>query len=256
MDKLRKEHLTEWLNWQIAATMKDCADPDTERRAQDTSNRNLAVLKAALNEAVTLELPGASSDIHWKKVTKIPDVAKPREFDGLGLDEYRAIMDAVKPDLRAFGMALLQMGARPGELAACDLGHYNGKLATLTFPQSKTKPRTIDLSPAAKALCDAAAKDRIGTGPLFVNDDSLSDSKRWTAAAWGKAFRDARMEAGAPDAVLYLARHLFITEALKTGNISGEHVAQYTGTSIKMIMDTYLKKDEAMSSKLGAINFG
>lgn len=76
--------------------------------AKDSTNRNLASLKAALNYALKCQL--VASDAGWKGVNKFSGVAARR--DGLLTIEQRRTLLAVIPDeMRKLATALLLIGA-------------------------------------------------------------------------------------------------------------------------------------------------
>ena len=226
--KLRAFDVEAWRNAQL-----DADDPDDEEsynRAKDSTNRNLAPLKAALNYALKCQL--VASDAGWKRVNKFSGVAARR--DGLlTVEQRRALLAAMPEAMRKLATALLLTGARPGEIAnanANDFDKNTGKLAL----NGKTGRREVPLSTAARAFFTEQAKDSIGNAPLLANEFA----GRWTAAQWGKAFREARVVAGLPEAVLYCFRHTFISEAIAHG-VDVFTVAKLTGTSVTIIQSNY-----------------
>ena len=98
----------------------------------------------------------------------------------------------------------------------------------------KTGRRDFRLSTAAASFFSHQVKDRIGSAPLLAQ----ADGQRWTAHAWGVAFRDARETAKLPDAVLYCMRHTYISESIAQG-IDVYTVAKMTGTSTAIIEKHY-----------------
>ncbi len=228
LSKLRAFEVEAWRNAQLDDDAPD--DEESYNRAKDSANRNLAPLKAALNYAKKCQL--IASDAGWKGVNKFSDVAKRR--DGLlTVEQRRALLAAMPDKMRKLATALLLTGARPGEIAnanASDFDKNTGKLAL----NGKTGRREVPLSTAARAFFSEQAKDSIGNAPLLTN----AFAARWTAAQWGKAFREARVAAGLPEAVLYCFRHTYISEAIAQG-IDVFTVAKLTGTSVAIIQTNY-----------------
>lgn len=228
LSKLRAFEVETWRNAQLDAD--DPEDEESYNRAKDSTNRNLATLKAALNYARKSQLIG--SDAGWKSVNKFSGVATRR--DGLlTVEQRRALLAAMPDEMRKLATALLLTGARPGEIAnanANDFDRNTGKLAL----NGKTGRRDVPLSTQARAFFTEQARVSIGNAPLLAN----AFGGRWTAAQWGKAFREARIAASLPDAVLYCFRHTFISEAIAHG-VDVFTVAKLTGTSIAIIQSNY-----------------
>ena len=89
--------------------------PETRRRRQNTANRNLAILKAALNHCFDEGL--AKSNDAWGRRLK-----PFRQVDGvrnryLENAEAKRLINAADPDFRNLVRAALHTGARYGELS-------------------------------------------------------------------------------------------------------------------------------------------
>src|SRR5690606_20922174 len=87
LDKLNTIKVRAWRDGQIPKG--DDFDDDTVRRAKDSTNRNLAALKAALNLAHRDRL--TASDDAWKTVTAFEKVGKRRTIF-LNTDERRKLV--------------------------------------------------------------------------------------------------------------------------------------------------------------------
>ncbi|CAN7303046.1 site-specific integrase [Caballeronia sp. LjRoot34] len=243
LSKLRAMDVEKWRNDQL-----DDDDPDDEEsynRAKDTANRNLAALKAALNYAKKCQL--VSSDTGWKDVNKFPKVGA-RRNGWLTAEQRRTLLAAMSDDLRTLASALLLTGARPGELARANASDLDRNAGTIWL-DGKTGRREVDLSTAARAFFAEQARDKIANAPLLTN----SFSQRWTAAQWGKAFREARDAAGLPDAVLYCMRHTYISEAIAQG-IDVYTVADLTGTSVAIIQSNYGNRTDNIVERLDRVS--
>lgn len=230
LDKLNTIKVRAWRNAQIPKG--DDFDDDTVRRAKDSTNRNLATLKAALNLAHRDRL--TSSDDAWKTVTAFEKVGKRRTIF-LNTDERRKLVAQCGDGLRELVIALLMTGIRPGELAGCDVADFDKITGTLTIRISKTEARTVPLSTAAIEHFKTATKDRIGAAPLIPD----GFGKRWNKDAWKKPFKAAVVAAGLPEkTVMYTLRHCAITELI-AGGMDSHLVAKIAGTSTAMIDANY-----------------
>lgn len=230
LDKLNTIKVRDWRDAQIPKG--DDFDDDTVRRAKDSTNRNLASLKAALNYAHRDRL--TASDDAWKTVTGFEKVGKRRNIF-LNTDERRALVAQCGDGLRELVIALLLTGIRPGELAGCDVADFDKTTGTLTIRISKTEARTVPLSTAAIEHFKASTQNRIGAAPLIPD----AFGKHWNKDAWKKPFKAAVAAAGLPDkTVIYTLRHCAITELI-AGGMDSHLVAKIAGTSTAMIDANY-----------------
>lgn len=228
LTSVRTAHIVDWRNAQIDVD-DDEDDPNAERRAKDSANRNLATLKAALNLAYRMGL--VASTAQWDRVEAFKGVAKRRDV-ALNMADRRKLIAAASPDLQTFLRALLLTGCRPGELANCSTSDLDPTgLLTVT---GKTGRRTIPLSPGALELLTECAADRELDEPLLTRSGVA-----WTRFEWRDAFQEARESAGLPDdVVMYSLRHVAISEMLVSG-MDPMTVAKIAGTSIEMISRYY-----------------
>lgn len=229
LPSLRTAHISDWRNAQIAQDDDAEDNPDAERRAKDSTNRNLATLKAALNLAYRMGL--ASSTEQWDRVQSYQKVAKRRDVS-LSMLDRKKLITAASPDLKVFLNAMLLTGCRPGELAGCVVGDLDS--AGLLTVAGKTGRRTIPISPKALALLKSAAGDRDLDEPLLTRSGVA-----WTRFEWRDAFQEARRAAGLPETVvMYSLRHVAISEMLVAG-IDPMTVSKIAGTSVQMISSNY-----------------
>ncbi|MGB7216518.1 MAG: tyrosine-type recombinase/integrase, partial [Gammaproteobacteria bacterium] len=125
-------------------------------------------------------------------------------------------------------------GARPGELVSMRRSQFDARTQTATF-RGKTGSRSVPLSPAAVALFERLAKGKLPNAYLLTRDDG----KPWGHSDWDEHVRAAAAKAKLPKGVtLYVLRHSWITEALRSG-MSTLDVARLTGTSLPMIEQHY-----------------
>ena len=238
--KLQTRHVQTWLDAQIDLD----GDDEDIRRDKATANRQLDSLKAALNKALKDRL--VSTDAGWHTVTRYSKVSRRRERF-LSVAERTALLKHCDPDMRDFCLGLLLTGARPGELANCDLQDFDPVAGTLTL-DGKTGRRTVALSSAAIAHFRKVTKDRIGKQPLLVRalppipenvEGVVPPDPRWNKENWKKRFKSAVKAAGLPDDVVpYSLRHAAISEFIAAG-MDVYIVATVTGTSVDMIQRHY-----------------
>lgn len=246
--KLQPSDVQRWRDAQL-----DADDPDDEEsynRAKDSINRNMKTLKAALNYGKD-KLKLVSSDSGWKSIDMFKKkggglVGARRE--GYLNKEQRTQLLAVMPvDLRTLATALLLIGARPGELAAANVNNFDRDSGKLVL-SGKTGERTVTLSSQAVEFFTTQTKGRIGNAPLMI----MENGERWTAAIWGRLFRESRELAKMPDAVLYCMRHTYITEAMAQG-LNIYTVAKQTGTSVEIIESNYGDQPDDLVARLDKI---
>ncbi len=227
--KLRKKQVADWRDAMLVASN----DKDEVRRAKESSNRNLANLKAALNLALSDQL--VATDAAWKSVTAFSDVRGTRK-GFLTVAERQRLLDVADAPLAGLCKAVLLTAARPGELADATVANFDKRRGRLTL-NGKTGERTVELSDAAVALFAETSKGKIGNAPLL----SRADGSKWNRFGWRDVFKDAAHKAKLPgDTVLYLLRHCAISEML-AGGVDVAAVARLSGTSIAMIQQTYGK---------------
>lgn len=246
MDKLKTTHVSKWLNIQI--DQDDDADDEDIRKSKDTANRNLATLKAALNQALHNRL--VATDSGWKTVRAFPKVSSRRKEAFLSLEQRRQLLDACDEDLRLLVKGLLLTGARPGELAVLNASGFDKRLGALTL-RGKTGERTVAISTAAVGFFTDISQDKIGQAPMFTT----SYGQRWNKDSWKKVFKTAVERAGLPDGiVMYSLRHTAISEMILAG-MDSFIVSKLAGTSVAMIESNYGHlKHSVVTAKLDLVN--
>lgn len=247
LDKLKTTDLQKWMKGQVAGA----DDEETERRAKDSANRNLASFKAALNFALKGRL--VATDAGWKTVEKFPKVGRRREHF-LTLEDRRRLLAACQDDIRQLVTAMLLTGARPGELAEARASDFDGKQGTLALHhrkgQGKDGRRVCTLSTEAVQFFTQAGKGKIGQAYLLTR----ANGKPWSRDYWKDPFKEAALAAGLPDdVVLYSVRHSAISELI-AGGMDSHVVARLAGTSTDMIDKHYghLRHDKTRA-KLDAV---
>ncbi len=216
--------IIEWRN----SYVEGAEDPQPKR---STANRELATLKAALNLAAkTHSYQGIRS---WDDVSKF----KKSESHGarqitLTDAQENQLIQLAPPDLGVFLKALKFTGCRIGEIRSAKARSLHSNLLNVT---GKTGARTIPLSEEKAKWFQGLIEGKPGSAPLICR----SDGSAWPEDGHYDDFKKAVFLAGLPEeTVAYSFRHGFITRALERG-VPTAAVAEYCGTSVRMIEETY-----------------
>ena len=228
-DKLTQRHLEAWMARMEAGEM---TGRKTGIPSKATFNRNLTSLKAALNRAVSRREIPQDRAVEWSAIKPHKDADGRREVY-LDKTQRAAFLEAAEGDLRDLLTCIALTGCRPGDPAAMLRKDYDSRTSSVTF-RTKTGPRAIPISPAAKVLFDRLAKGKLPKAPMFTNGGA-----EWTAQAWAPLVKAAAATAELPtETVAYALRHSWITDAI-VGGMDVVTVAKLTGTSLEMINKTY-----------------
>jgi integrase len=156
--------------------------PDAVRRRQSTANRDLTVLKAALNRAAE-HREGLPVDA-WAGVKPFQkvDVAK-RHY--LTDDEARRVVNGADPEFRPMVKAALLTGARYGELRHARVKDYDRQSKTLWLSETKgSEPRPAYLDREGVDMLDEATAGKEAEALIFTRNDG---------GQWGKSQQLRRM---------------------------------------------------------------
>ena len=243
--KLTPGMLNDWRNKLVEtpAMLQDKSKKATKPRAASSINREMAVLKAALNLA--LEDGHATSDTAWKTKLKPIKAADRRRDCYLDSDQRRALIAKAPPDLAALLTALSLVPLRPGAVASLTVGSFDERLGVLKIGKDKAgQDRKIGLPKMTAAFFAEQAKGKLPTAPLVAR----ADGQFWNKDSWKYPFKDAVMAAKLPvSATAYALRHSAITDLIALHHLDTMTVAQLSGTSVMMIDKHYghLLRDHA-----------
>lgn len=219
----------------IPAILQDKAKTGTKPRSASSINREMAVLKAALNLAVRDGY--ATSDGAWKfKLTPIKNATGRRDCY-LDVTQRRALIAGAPADLASLLKALSLVPLRPGAMAALAAASFDKRLGVLSVGKDKAgQDRKITLPPATAAFFAEQAKDKLPTAPLLAR----ADGQFWNKDSWKYPFKDAAKAANLPlTATAYALRHSTITDLIAHHRLDTMTVAQLSGTSLTMIEKHY-----------------
>ena len=203
-------------------------------RAASSLNRDMAVLKTALNLAH--EDGYVTSNHAWSSKLKPVKDATGRRDCYLDIEQRRALITHSAADLSILVRAMSLLPMRPGAVAAFKVANFDARLNSLVIGKDKAgKDRKITLPASTAAFFVDQSKDKLPSAPLFARSDGAS----WNKDSWKYPFKEAVIAAKLPtSATAYSLRHSTITDLIVKG-LDTMTVAQLSGTSIAMIEKHY-----------------
>ncbi len=217
-------------------------------RAASSLNRDMAVLKTALNLAH--EDGYTTSDHAWSSKLKPVKDANGRRDCYLDIEQRKALIACAKADLAVLVRAMCLLPMRPGAVAAFKVSNFDKRLNSLLIGKDKAgKDRKITLPDSTAALFAEQSKGKTPDAPLFAR----ADGSAWNKDSWKYPFKDAVFAAKLPGAATaYALRHSTITDLIVQG-LDTMTVAVLSGTSIAMIEKHYghLRSEHATKALAG-----
>ncbi len=232
VDRLTKTQIEAWL---AGLVRDDPEDQDARRRSQDTANRVLTILKAALNKAFQDDENGITSDNAWRRVKPFHNVGRPRT-EHLTASQVRVLIakartvDAHFADL--IEVAYLT-GARLGELAAANVGDFNDDNGTLRV-DGKTGLRVVSLTHECVFVLRRITAKREDAAPLLPR----ADGERWRNTQHRPMQRALALAELPLAASFYTLRHSHISNAIYS-QMPLSLIAENCGTSLSMLQRNY-----------------
>lgn len=246
--KLTQGMIHDWRNklTKTPAIHQDKKMESGRPKAASTINREMAVLKAALNQAVRDGY--ATSDIAWKyQLTSIKNATGRRDCY-LDSNQRRTLIACAQADMAVFMKALSLLPFRPGAMASLTVGSFDMRLGVLTVGKDKSgMDRKINLPPSTALFFSDQVKNKLPSAPLVAR----ADGQFWNKDSWKHPFKEAVLAANLPsDATAYALRHSTITDLIALHRLDTMTVAQLAGTSVMMIEKHYghLLRDHAASA--------
>ncbi len=220
----------EWKRWRDSLVTRK-KDPVT----RSTANRIWANTKAMLNLAKSEGL--VADDAEWRGLKKLPegDTARKVHFDATQVQRLVDAARAFDAPFADFLTAGFLTGARPGELAACDVAHFDAKAGVLAVPSGKTGARAVTLMQGAIEFFSRIVKGRDRSEPLLVKAEGERWGKSQQKRRMDRALQDAELPA---EATFYSMRHSFISRAIEE-DVPVYIIARNCGTSERMIRKHY-----------------
>lgn len=187
-------------------------DDDAKRRRQSSANRNLVVLRAALNHA--WREGNVTSDAEWRRVKPFAKVDAAR-VNYLKVDDAKRFLNACNPDFRRLAQAALETGARYGELCRLKVKDFNPDAGTVAIHISKTgKSRHVVLTDEGQAFFRQLCIGR-GGGEFML---TKAGGGPWLRSHQDRPMADAVRRARISPAVSFHAlRHTWASLAVMAG---------------------------------------
>jgi integrase len=236
--KLRRNHLKGWrqrLEEKPAlVTRRKKGEQITRPRSPASINRDMAVLRAALNKIIA---PGApDTEAAWQEALKPIRNADRQRTLYLDRGQRRALLGKIDAEAEPFVRTLCLLPLRPGAVANLRVADFDKRTAELTIGKDKSgKPRRILVPQAVAKLFAGQAKGKLLDAPLV----SRAAGKQWDKESWKRPIAEAAAKARLPaGATAYTLRHSTITD-LVNGGLPLLTVAQISDTSAEMIERHY-----------------
>jgi integrase len=233
---LKKHHLTTWLDEEVPTQGKQrCAITACKRCLNWAQDEGLI----PHNPIARMRRPPAGSRDTIIDATDLGRILKAADR-GRGR-QYR------RGAFRAFVLAMVHSGCRPGEVRRVTAWHYDKRVPAWVFPKKENKtggktkrPRVVRLTACLDTLTRIFAHYR-PDGNLFLN----GNGDPWTANAIRCRMRRMRDKLGLPgDVVSYTFRHTFTTDGMVNG-VDDQTLAELLGhTSTSMIRKHYGHLDQ------------
>jgi len=236
--RLRRHHLLEWRNRLEKRPALVSRNKEGEQRTRERSpasvNRDMAMLRAALNKVLAPGAPG--TDAAWQEALRPIRNADRQRTLYLDREQRRKLLECVSAEAEAFVRALCLLPLRPGAVAALNAGDFDRRTRELTIGKDKSgRPRRILLPPEVAALFADQAKNKLPAAPLFAR----ANGKAWDRNSWKAPIAEAAVAARLPSgATAYTLRHSTITDLVVAG-VPLLTVAQISDTSAEMIERHY-----------------
>ncbi len=238
LTKLRRHHLIAWRKRLVERPALVSRNKDGEKRTRarsaSSTNRDMVVLRAALNRVLA---PGApNTEAAWQEALRPIRNADRQRTLYLDRNQRRKLLESVSEEAAGFVRTLCLLPLRPGAVAGLNASDFDKRTLELTIGTDKSgKPRRILLPADAAALFAEQAKDKLPAAPLFTR----AIGKRWDRHSWKVPIGEAMQAAGLPaGATAYTLRHSTITDLVAAG-APLLMVAQISDTSAEMIERHY-----------------
>jgi len=229
--KLRRHHL---LEWRSRHEQKPAKNKRGRSLSPSSVNRNMAMLRAALNRVIAPGPP--DTDAAWQEALRRIRNADRQRTLYLDREQRRTLLEHISDEALPFVRALCLLPLRPGAVAALTAGDFDRRTRELTIGKDKDgRPRRILIPPAAAAHFAEAAKDKLPAASLFTR----ANGETWTRDSWKGPIAEAVSAAKLPPgATAYTLRHSTITDLVQSG-LPLLTIAQVSGTSAEMIERHY-----------------
>jgi integrase len=214
---LTRERIRDWLADLAAKPLAGSKEPDPEVRAKRrraTANRNLTVLKAALN--LCHRERKIASDTEWRKLKPLKNANTVRDR-WLSKAEAQRLERACVGDFKTLAKAALLTGARYGQLCDVKVKDFDAASATLRLESAKgssgeTKEYRVFLNAEAVAFFTALCAGRNNASALILTNEG----EAWKDGEQIRLMNTACDSAGiVPRIVFHGLRHTYASLSLQ-----------------------------------------
>ena len=238
LSKLRRHQLLAWrkrLEEKPAqVTRRKTGEQVTRKRAPSSINRDMSVLRAALNSVLAPGMP--NTEAAWQEALKAIRHADRQRTLYLDRDERRSLLNQICEEAEPFVRLLCYLPLRPGAVAQLVASDFDSRTSELSIGRDKSgKPRRILLPAAVANLLREQVTGKHPDAPLLAR----ANGRAWNKETWKKPIATAVTLAGLPNgATAYTLRHSTITDLVNEG-LPLLAVAQISDTSAEMIERHY-----------------
>jgi site-specific recombinase XerD len=236
--RLRRHHVEAWrkrLTDKPALVSRRKEGPQiTRERSASSINRDMAVLRAALNKVLPPGTPGTQAA--WQEALKAIRNADRQRTLYLDRKQRRMLLKQIDAEAEPFVRTLCLLPLRPGAVAQLIAADFDKRTSELSIGKDKNgKPRRILVPNAAAKLFAAQVTGKEPSHPLFAR----SNGKAWDRNSWKGPIAEAVSKAKLPaGTTAYTLRHSTITDIV-SGGLPLLAVAQISDTSAEMIERHY-----------------
>ncbi len=206
LGRFRLEDLTTAIlrRWHTKRAEIDSDDPERRRRRKATANRNLSVLKAALNHA--WENGNADNAEIWRRVRPFKGV-EAATVRYLTEAEARCLLGACAPDFRRLVRGALLTGCRYGELTRLVASDFEREAGVITIRLSKAgKVRHVPLNAEGRLFFTRITSGMQREQIVFTKANGIE----WRSAEQARPMRRACQVAGIdPPVSFHILRHTY-----------------------------------------------
>jgi len=217
------------------AILQDKKKIATKLRSPSSVNRDMAVLKAALNQ--TVKDGHATNNSAWLNELAPIQNATQRRDCYLDANDRKKLIAHSPSDLANLLKALSLVPLRPGAMAALTAKSFDSRISVLTVGKDKSgQDRKITLPKTTADFFASQVINKKSHEPIFAR----ADGKFWDKDSWKYPFKAAAKAANlSGEATAYALRHSTITDLIALHRLDTMTVAQLSGTSLVMIEKHY-----------------
>jgi integrase len=220
-------------------------DPDAIRARRATANRQLTILKAALNFA--FHEGHAASDEAWRKVRPFRGADAPI-VRYLHSDEIIRLVNACEPALRQLVIGALHTGCRYGELIKLKISDFDPRSGTIAIRVTKSgKPRHVILTAEGQQHFQSMTLGKGPNEPIYL---------RFDGSVWGPSHQQRPLESASaaamitPPVTFHILRHTYATLLASQGTPLQIVAEQLGHADVRMTTRHYSHVMPSLKAKL------